>query len=67
MRKQFSQKGCIKKIQLMFDINKKNCHFAIISFQTKEEATDALNYFDNFCPYHSYIKVHQCSELGKHL
>lgn len=49
----------------MFDINKKNWRFAIISFQTKEEATAALNYFDNFRLLSTYIKVFQFSELGK--
>lgn len=63
----FSQKGHIRNIQLMFNIENDYCYFALIKFETEEEANTALKHYNNTYQYSSRISIEKCKERGKYV
>lgn len=62
----FSQKGNVTNVQLVLTVDGSSCYFALISYETEEEAKAALNYFDQSCVHSSRISIERCSEMSNY-
>lgn len=62
----FSRKGNVTNVQLVFTVDGSSCYFALISYETEEEAKTALNYFNKSFVHFSRISVEQCSEMSNY-
>lgn len=41
------------------------CYYALIAFETEDEAINALNYFNKLYILSTRLHVERCSEIGK--
>ncbi|VVC44902.1 RNA recognition motif domain [Cinara cedri] len=62
LMKTFSQKGSVTNIQIIFSVENECCFFALITFQTEEEAKITQNYFNKTTQYSSRISIERCTE-----
>ena len=61
----FSEKGIVTDVQLKYTPDGKFRRFGFVGYQTEEEASAAVNYFNNTCINTTQISVDFCLGLGK--
>lgn len=64
MRELFSEKGQITDVQLKYKKDGAFRQFAFIGYESEDQASSAVEYFNNTCVQTNRIKVELCSVLG---
>lgn len=64
LKAKFAEKGTVTDVQLKYTPDGKFRRFAFIGFHREDQATAAIDYFNNTYVFSAKIKVELCSNLG---
>lgn len=65
VRQVFGEKGQLTDVQLKYTPDGTFRQFAFIGYQNDEDASTAIQYFNNYYLESSKLSVERCSDLGK--
>lgn len=64
LKELFSEKGIVTDVQLKYTEDGKFRRFGFVGYKTEEEASAALDFFNNTCVDTARITVEHCAGLG---